>query len=105
MFLCYKRGGTLTRSCEEVENSGGHPKHKVSEFGHMFQRDDVELQSEKSILICVHFLQMCQGNDIIHGSVPFVGKLKRVQCIRENRCIFSTALHAVHWFHHSWRGE
>lgn len=40
MFLCYKRGGTLTRSCEEVENSGGHPKHKVSEFGHMFQRDD-----------------------------------------------------------------
>lgn len=25
----------------------------------------------------------CQGDDIIHGSVPFVGKLKRVQCIRE----------------------
>lgn len=36
---CVIREEELSRSCEEVENSGGHPKHKVSEFGHMFQRD------------------------------------------------------------------
>lgn len=31
---------------------------------------------------------MCQGNDIIHGSVPFVGKLKRVQCIRREEQVY-----------------
>lgn len=36
---CVIREEELSRSCEEVENSGGHPKHKVSEFEHMFQRD------------------------------------------------------------------
>lgn len=68
---------------------------KVSEFGDKFQRDDgaecwAVIRKEHS-LIGLQFLQMGLGSlccqrcfdGIIHGSVPFVGKLKRVQCIKE----------------------